>query len=322
MTPGRFRAVILDDGYASYDTERAVLGAAGAEVVLRPCRGDARRAREAVTDADAVLVRETPVDAGVVAAMTRCRVIVRYGVGVDNVDLEAARARRIPVANVPDYGVEDVSDHTVALLLAVARRIVTRDRAVRAGAWGIGPAEPVHRVAGRVLGLIGYGRIGRAVHRKLGGFGLARVLVHDPFLDAAPPGVELVDLERLVAEADYVCLHCPLTPATHHLIDAPRLRAMKPTAILVNAARGPIVDEAALVEALREGRIFGAGLDVFEREPLPAHHPLRALDRVVLSDHTAWYSEESIADLQRKAAEEAARGLRGEPLRSWVNAWT
>ncbi|MCZ7566764.1 MAG: C-terminal binding protein [Burkholderiales bacterium] len=311
---------VVDGGYDSYQTEREVLAPLGAEVVLRECAGDAERVAEACADAAAVLVRESPVDARAIARMRRCRAIVRYGIGVDNIDLAAARARRIFVANVPDYGAEEVSDQAVALLLGVVRRVASRDRAVRGGAWNVSRREKMYRVAGRALGLVGYGRIARAFERKMRGLGIARVLVYDPYLGAAD-GVELADLDTVCSGSDYLSLHAPLNEGTRHLLGRRELALMKPTAVLVNTARGALVDEAALVEALRAGRILGAGLDVYEHEPPRPGHRLFELDNVVLSDHTGWYSEESVAELQTKAAEEVARVLRGEAPRHWLNRW-
>ena len=321
--PGRKRVVVIDDGYGSYETEQRILADVAADVVVVPCRGDAARVREATLDADAVLVRESPVDAQAIGAMRRCRAIVRYGIGVDNVDLDAARAKRIYVANVPDYGVEEVSDQALALLMAVARHTVRRDRAVRAAAWNVSREQKMYRIAGRTLGLVGYGRIARAFERKMRGMGVARVLVHDPFVDAAiAKDVELVELDALCAHSDYISLHSPLTADTRKLIDARRLALMKPTTILVNTARGGLIDEAALVAALQRGTIFGAGLDVFESEPPRADNPLFACENAVVSDHTGWYSEDSVAELQQKAAQEVARVLGGERPKHWLNPWS
>ncbi|HEU0201607.1 MAG TPA: C-terminal binding protein, partial [Burkholderiaceae bacterium] len=316
--PAAYRVVVIDGGYDRYDTERRILAPLGADVVVDPCEGDAARVAVAIADADAVLVRESPVRRDAIERAPRLRAIVRYGIGVDNVDLEAARARKVAVANVPDYGSEEVSDQALALLLAVVRRVAARDRAVRAGAWNVSRAEKMYRIAGRALGLVGYGRIARALERKLRGLGVTRVLVYDPFADAIA-GVERVDPDTLCREADYISLHAPLTPDTKHLLSAARFALMKPTAIVVNTARGGLIDEAALVEALKQDRIFGAGIDVYEAEPPRAGHPLFALDNAVLSDHTGWYSEESVEELQTKAAEEVARVLRGEPPRHWLN---
>ena len=285
------------------------------------CEGDLARTVEAVRDADAVMLREAPLPASVVEQLERCRVIVRYGVGVDNVDLAAAAARHIYVANVPDYGVDEVSLHTLALLLAVTRRIASRDRDVRAGAWNVGARETMYRLAGGTLGLIGYGRIGESFHRKTAGLEFARTLVADPALTVPPADAELATPEEVCRQSDVVSLHAPLTPQTRHMIDARRLALMKPTAILINASRGGLVEEAALAEALKQGRLHGAGLDVFESEPPLTDHPLFSAPNVVVSDHTAWYSEASVGDLQRKAAEEVARVFQGEVPRNWVNRW-
>lgn len=314
--------VVLDGGYGGTEVEESVLAPFGARVVERPCHGRAADVRRAVSGADAVLVRESPVDAEAIAAMPACRAIVRYGVGVDNIDRGAATARRIFVANVPDYGVEEVSDHALALLLAVARRIVWRDRAVRAGAWNVARDEPMHRLAGGTLGLVGYGRIGQTFHRKARALGFARTLVFDPFCRSALDGAELSDLSELCAQSDAISLHAPLTAETRHLIGSAQLALMKPTAILVNTSRGGLIDASALHDALEGNRIFGAGLDVFEKEPPAKDNPLFALTNVVVTDHTGWYSEESVRDLRRKASEEIARVFSGEVPRHWVNPWT
>ncbi|HEY8607805.1 MAG TPA: C-terminal binding protein [Noviherbaspirillum sp.] len=320
MAEAARKVVVIDGGYDRYDIEAAVLRGVGASVVLRPCDGDAVRVHKAVVDADAVMVRESPVDAAAIMAMRKCRAIVRYGIGVDNIDLDAARLRRIAVANVPDYGTEEVSDQALALLMAVARRIVTRDGEVRSGAWNIGPAQKMYRLAGKTLGLVGYGRIAAAFARKMRGVGVNRVLVHDPYA-TLPPEVEATDMDRLCAEADIVSLHAPLTPDTRHILDRRRIGLLRPAAIVVNTARGPLIDEAALAQALQEGRLFGAGLDVFAEEPVARDNPLLRLRNVVVSDHTGWYSEEAIQDLQRKAAEEVARVLAGGTPNNWLNRW-
>jgi D-3-phosphoglycerate dehydrogenase len=314
------RVVVLDGGYDGWETERRILAPLGADVVVRPCDRDPARVLAAIAGADGALVRESPVAREAMAAAPGLKGIVRYGIGVDNIDLGAARERGVKVANVPDYGAEEVSDQAMALLLGVVRRVATRDRAVRNGAWNLARTERMHRVAGRTLGLIGYGRIARAFERKMRGMGVARVLVADPALPSAD-GVEIVDVDTLCREADFVSLHAPLDAGTRHLLDERRLGLMKPGAILVNTARGALVDEAALVRALTAKRIGGAGLDVYEVEPPRRDHPLFALDNVVLSDHTGWYSEESVEELQTKAAEEMARILRGESPRHWVNPW-
>ena len=307
-------AVVLDSGYDNYASETAILAPLGLEVVERPCHGCADAVRRAVTGATAILVRESPISAQAMDAMPDCRVIVRYGAGVDNIDLAAAARRGIVVANVPDYGIEEVSDHAMALMLAVERRIATRDRTVRAGGWNISRSEPMRRLSELTLGIVGYGRIGQAFHRKAAALGFARVLIHDP---NAPDGCAL---DTLLEGADIVSLHLPLTASTRGLIGPDRIARMKPGASLINTARGGLVDEPALAAAIAAGRLRGAGIDVFSTEPPGADNPLLALPQVVLSDHTGWYSESSVADLQRKAAEEVARVITGQPPRNWVNA--
>jgi len=318
----QLRVVILDDGYDSYATEEGILAPLGATIALRPCHNDPLAVASAMADADAALVRESPITAAALAGAPRLRVIVRYGIGVDSIDRAAAAARKVFVANVPDYGAEEVSDHAMALLLAVARHVVRRDRQVRSGAWNVSRKEKMYRIAGHTLGLVGYGRIARTFERKMRGMGIEQVLVADPFLKPGDyPGIELVDLQKLCKESDYISLHAPLNDTTRHMITARELAIMRSTAILVNTGRGPLIDESALIAALQEGRISGAGLDVFEREPLLSDNPLTCLDNVVLSDHTAWYSEQSVEELQSKAAMEVARVLKGEHPLHWVNRW-
>ncbi len=270
-------------------------------------------------EADALLVQYGLLTRRVIEGLPRLRLLVRYGVGVDGVDLAAATERGIPVANVPDYGTDEVANHAVALLLALARKITRLDRQTRAGRWDVFEAQPIHRLAGRTVGIVGCGRIGSRVARKLGGFDV-RLLGHDPYIKDFPAGVVPARLETLLAESDYLTLHCPLTAATRHLIDGPALAQMKPTAVLVNTARGGIVDIAALAEALEHGRLAGAGLDVTEQEPLDRTSPLLRMEQVIVTPHAAWYSEEGRSDLKRRVAEEAVRVLvGGEPPRNCVN---
>jgi D-3-phosphoglycerate dehydrogenase / 2-oxoglutarate reductase len=311
--------VALDDGYADYDQEEELLAEAGARFALRPCRRDEAAAQAAVRDADVVLVRESPVNRRVIDAMEHCQAIIRYGIGVDNIDQTAARERSIQVANVPDYGTEEVSSHAVALALSVSRHLGLHDTEVRAGRWSTGVLQPMVRWRGRTLGLVGFGRIARMTLEKLRGFGFGRVLVYDPAAEL-PPDVERADMDTLCAQADVISLHAPLNDETRHLINAHRLALMRPTAILVNTARGGLVDTDALYQALKERRILGAGLDVLEHEP-PGAHPLLQQDNVIVTNHMGWYSEESMRELQRKTAEEAVRVLRGHPPLHWLNRW-
>jgi D-3-phosphoglycerate dehydrogenase len=313
MAKKKLKVVVTDLGYASYEPEKEILAEVGAEMVLARCSTQAEVGK-ACADADGVITRLAPVGAEAIAKMRKCRVISRYGVGVDNVDVAAATKRGIPVANVRDYCNEDVSDHALGLLLACARRVSSRDRQVRAGKWDIGAKEPIHRIAGKVLGLIGYGAIARTLHRKVSGFGLAEVLAHDAFI---PPeqieqgGARPVGMAELLARSDFISLHVPLTESTRHLIGTEQLKAMKPTAILVNTSRGGVVDADALYHALKEGRIASAALDVHEVEPPPKDYKLFELDNVILTDHAGWYSEESQLALQRTTARNVALVLGG-----------
>jgi D-3-phosphoglycerate dehydrogenase / 2-oxoglutarate reductase len=311
--------VAIDDGYAAYDQEESLLAEVGARFALRPCLRDEAAAQAAVRDADVVLVRESPVSRKVIEAMEHCQAIIRYGIGVDNIDQAAASQRRIQVANVPDYGTDEVSSHAVALALGVARHLSLHNAEVRSGRWSTGVLQPMVRWRGRTLGLVGFGRIARMTLEKLQGFGFGRVLVYDPTAEV-PRGIEKTDMDSLCAQADVISLHAPLNLQTRHLIDARRLALMRSTAILVNTARGGLVDTDALYEALKERRILGAGLDVFEHEP-PGAHPLLQLSNVMVTNHMGWYSEESMRELQRKTAEEAVRVLRGHPLLHWLNRW-
>ncbi|MBO9451161.1 C-terminal binding protein [Tropicibacter sp. R16_0] len=315
---------VLEPGYAAYDTETRVLAAHDAKIAPIGADVPAVPALQAL-DPVALLVRERIVDAAVLDACPNLQVVVRYGVGVDNIDLDHARTRGIKVANVPDYGAEhEVSEHAVALYLAVQRRILSRDTEVRDGAWGIGQAAMIPSRAGSVLGLIGCGKIGLKAAEKFRALGFEAVLVFDPYLPteaAANAGVELATLEDLCRRADVVSLHAPLTPETRHILNAERIALMKPTSIVINVSRGGLVEEAALANALGEGRLFGAGIDVFEVEPVAQDNPLLRAPNTLLSDHAAWYSERSVEVLQRNAATEIARVLSGEAPRNWVNPW-
>jgi D-3-phosphoglycerate dehydrogenase len=316
----RYRVVIADYDYPSLDEERAVLDAIGAELAPHHARTEADLIA-ACRGADAVLCQYALMTRAVIASLDRCRVIVRYGVGVDTIDIPAATEHGIWVCNVPDYGVDEVSDHAMTLLLAAARKLVPMANAVQGGEWDVTLYKPIGRLRGRTLGLIGLGRIGSAVARKAQGFGL-NVIAHDPYRPGeyfAERNVASVELDDLLARADFVSIHAPLTEETRHVIDQRALVAMKPSSYLINTARGGLVDGAALASALREGQIAGAGIDVLEREPIPADDPLLGLPNCIVTPHAAWYSEEAFRDLKTKAAEEAARVVQGERPRCPVN---
>jgi D-3-phosphoglycerate dehydrogenase len=312
-----YRVMVTDDRYGSYREEEEVLRPLGAELVVLNLENE-DQARSALREADGILVNLFALSGAVIESLEKCRVISRYGVGYDNVDVPAATRAGIWVARVPDYAFEDVSDHAAALLLACVRKLTHRDRRIREGGWNLSGEQPSRRVRGKTLGLVGFGGIARVLFRKLSGFGLAKVLVYDPYLEPEQirrAGAEPADLKRLLAESDYVSLHAPLSDETRGLIGKEELALMKSSAILINTARGPLIDETALAQALREARLHYAGLDVFQSEPLPADSPLRSLENVILSDHAGWYSEESRAELKTKTARNVAAVLGGgEPV--------
>lgn len=260
-------------------------------------------------------------DAGTILSMSACRGIVRYGIGVDNIDVGQATAKGIPVINVPEYCVDEVSDHTVALILAANRRLLSGHEAARQGKWGPGLMAGTARLATRTVGILGFGRIGQEVARKVRPM-VARVMVHDPFVPAEEVrqrGCVSADFESLLGSSDFVTINCPLTPETRHMIDAEALAKMKPSAWLINTARGEIIQEENLVEALEAGRIQGAALDVLTDEPPALDSPLLRMPNVIVTPHVAWYSRHAVEDLQRLAAEQALRVLTGKPLQWVVN---
>jgi D-3-phosphoglycerate dehydrogenase len=315
-----FIIAITDYVFPSLDPERAVLEPLGVELRPQQCRSDDEIIALA-RDAEAVLNCYAKMTARVIEKLKRCKIIARYGIGVDNVDLAAATKAKILVTNVPDYCIDEVSDHALTLLLALARRLTAADGAVKAGGWDVVAHAGIRRLRGQTLGLLGFGKIAKALASKVEPLGM-KVLVYDPYLDPAliaQHGVEAVSLDRLLAEADTVSIHVPLSPETRNIVGKRELARMKPTAFLINTSRGGIVDEQALAEALKAGRVGGAALDVLSVEPPPADHPLRQAPNVILTPHLAFYSRESLIELQTKAAEEVARALKGEPPRCPVN---
>jgi len=316
----RFKVVVTDHVFPSLDIERARLAQIGAEVVEAAGTSE-EEIIQAAREADGILVCYAELTRQVIYSLEKCRVIGRYGIGVNNIDLQAATEKGIRVANVPDYCVDEVSDHTLALLLACARRIPQLDRTVKKGHWDFKEQCPMFRLRGKTLGLVGFGKIPRALAGKAQALGL-KVAAYDPYVsqDAAQAyKVSLVSLRELLTGADFVSVHAPLTPETRGLLGEEQFGWMKPTAYVINTARGEVIDEQALYRALVEGKIAGAGLDVLASERLDPAHPLLGLDQVILTPHSAFYSEESMRELQLRAVEEVVRGLTGQPLRSLVN---
>jgi D-3-phosphoglycerate dehydrogenase len=315
-----FIVAVTDYVFSSLEPEQQVLAPLGVELRSQQCRSEEEIIALA-READAVLNCYAKMTARVVENLTRCKIIARYGIGVDNVDLAAATKARILVTNVPDYCVDEVSDHALALLLALARKIVTADAGVKSGTWSVTAYAEIRRLRGLTLGLIGFGKIAKALASKAQPLGM-KLLVYDPYLDPeiiSRHGAEAASLEKLLAEADAISIHVPLSQETRNLIGPRELAHMKPSAFLINTSRGGIVDEQALAIALKEGRLGGAALDVLSIEPPPPDHPLRQAPNLILTPHLSFYSRESVIELQTKAAEEVARALKGEPPRSPVN---
>lgn len=316
----KFKVVISDHYYESLAQEQELLQNLDAELVAYHYH-KAEDVLKAAGDCDVLICEWAPITRQVIEGLTRCRGIVRYAIGVDNINVAAATERGIPVCNVPDYCLDEVSNQTIGLLLDCARKLTFSANMLKQGVSSYTALKPVHRLAGQTLGMLGFGHIPRLVAKKLAGFGL-KIITCDPYLQeeaAQQLGVTPVSWEELLQQSDYLSIHCPLTAKTRHLFNEATLRRMKKTAVLINTARGAIVDTGALVKALRKGTIAMAGLDVTEEEPLPGDAPLLKLANAVVTPHLAWYSEEAIRSLQLGVAQEAVRLLRGEPPLHAVN---
>jgi D-3-phosphoglycerate dehydrogenase len=303
---------VSDSVFPNLNPAREVLSRVGAELLLAEAP-TSEAIMQVARDADAVLVTYAKITAEMISQMTRCRIIARFGIGVDNVDIPAATKAGIVVTRVPDYCIDEVSDHTMALLLALARKIPFANSRAHAGHWEMPAVVPIYRLRGSVLGLVGFGRIPRLVAPKAKAFGL-KVISYDPLVSRETmnrAGVERVEFSDLVSVSDHISIHAPLLPETDHLFNASIFCKMKPTAYLINTARGPIVDEQALAQALDRGHLAGAALDVLSHEP-PSASPLFGRENVILTPHMSFYSAESLIDLQRKAAEEVVRVLSGD----------
>lgn len=311
---------VADSVFPNLEPTGAVFEALGGELRLSASRS-AEDILAVAENADALMVTFAQITAEVIAGMPRCKAIGRFGIGVDNIDLEAATAAGIQVCYVPDYCVDEVSDHAMSLLLSLARKITAANNMVQTGTWSAAQLAPVFRLRGRIMGLLGLGKIPQALVPKAQAFGL-EVIAHDPFVPedvATDLGVELVDFETLLARSDYISAHAPLTDSTHHLFSDDAFKRMKPDALLINTARGPLVDEVALARALDAGEIGGAGLDVLAEEPPGKDNPLLHRNNVILTPHAAFYSEEALIELQTKAAQDVVSVLRGEVPRYPVN---
>lgn len=315
------RIVVTDYTFPSLEIEQELIDSHGFELIGGQCK-TVETLIPLVAGADAVITQFAPINAQVIAAMDQARVIVRYGIGVDNVDLEAARQKGIPVCNVPDYCIDEVADHTLAFILAVTRQVVPNTLLIREGKWGLAtPLAHLRTMRDQTVGIVGFGRIGREVAARIRAF-KSRTLVFDPMV--APEaikaaGCEPATLDQLLAEADIVSLHCPSTAHTKKLLNAESIARMKPGSVVINLARGDLIDTPALEAALESGHIAAAALDVCDPEPIPADSPLRTLPQVVTASHIASASPKSVKTLRETAARLAAAAVRGEKLPNVVN---
>jgi D-3-phosphoglycerate dehydrogenase / 2-oxoglutarate reductase len=304
---------VADSVFPSLDPAKAAL--ARLDPTFRMSKsGSAEDILAVAKDADAILVTYAKITREIITQLTKCKAIGRFGLGVDNIDLVAAKERGIAVNYVPDYCIHEVSDHAMALLLSLIRKIALSNKLVQSGRWEMPAVVPIRRLEGTVLGLLGFGNIPRLVGPKAKAFGI-KVVAYDPFAKDelfASTGVERVDLDTLFARSDYVSVHAPLTPQTRGLLNKDAFAKMKKGVLIVNTARGPLIDEDALVAALDAGQVGGAALDVVATEPLAKDSPLLGRDNVIVTPHTAFYSIEALDELQRKCASDVARVLSGE----------
>lgn len=312
-----WRVLITDRPWPDTQVERSILEPLGGEVIEAPSSDEATLC-ELAGDVLAIAACWAQVTADVIAAAPLCRHIARTGIGLDNIDVAAATAQGILVTNVPDYCVAEVADHALALLLSMARNVTFFHGRTKRGEYDLGAAPPVTRLAGQTLGLVGFGRIARNLRGKAVALGL-HVLAQTPSARDYGAGCEMVPLEELLERSDYVSLHAPLTDATRHLIDTAALARMKPTACLINTSRGGLIDQDALWEALREGRLRGAALDVFEPEPPDLSHPLFQDERVIVTPHAAFVSEQSVRELRERTARQIADVVAGRRPEHIVN---
>ncbi len=321
MNPSHLRVAITDWTFPDLSVEETILKAHGIEVVSRQCKTEADLIA-LCADADAVITQFARVNTNVVSAMTKAQAIVRYGIGVDNVDLDKARERAIPVCNVPDYCIDEVADETLAFILATTRQVVTHATHLRAGKWGLAtPLAGMKALRDLTVGVVGFGRIGREVVKRLIPFKCA-VQVFDPVVPAAEIeklGARAVSFEELLNSSDVLTLHCPSMPQTRRLMNRETFAKLKPGAIFINVGRGDLADPDALTAALQSGHLGAAALDVFDPEPIPAGHPLLSMPNVILAPHIASCSVPAVKKLRESVAHIAIAAVKGEPLPTTVN---
>jgi len=315
-----FKVVIGDYNYESLENEREVLSKINCRIFDYQCKTEDELISVA-NDCDALIVQFAPVTRKVIENLKNCKVIVRYAIGMDIIDIPAATEHGIYVANVPDYGIDEVSNHAICLLLALIRKLPQSIETIKEHKWDVSLIKPLHRPVGKRLGLIGLGRIPSAVAKKLSGFDF-EIVSFDPYVDkkhADELGVKLVSFDELVETSDFISVHCPLTNETRGLFNKDVFKKMKNTVMIINTARGPIINESDLIEALKNKEIGAVALDVTEKEPIDFSSPLVSMENVILTPHIAWYTEESNTALQTKAAEEVLRVLSGNVPKNLIN---
>jgi D-3-phosphoglycerate dehydrogenase len=310
-----YKVVVSDQVFPSVEVERRLLGDIDAELTV--ASGDIDAVLATAADADAILNTYLPWTAESISRLEKCRIIARYGIGFDNVDLKAAADAGIVVTNVPDYSVEEVATHALTLILASLRKVVVANDSVRSGTWSIDNFRPIHRLSTLTVGLVGYGRIARRIAAPLAALG-ADIIAHDPYLQPGPDLPPLLELQTVLSRSDIISLHLPLTDETRGIIGAPALAGMRPGAILINTSRGPLVDLDALVASLEEGHLGAAGLDVFDVEPLDPGR-VAGVPNLIVTPHMAYYSEEALEESQRKAATQVIKVLTGDKPDYQVN---
>jgi D-3-phosphoglycerate dehydrogenase / 2-oxoglutarate reductase len=317
MSRKKFKIVITDCDHPSIDFEKEVFKQIDADLILENCKTE-EDVIAVASDADGIVNQYAPITKKVIQALSKCKVISRYGVGVDTIDIEAATDKNIVVANVPDYCVDEVSTHAMSLILACARGLTILDRKVREKKWDFTIVKPLFRTEGQIVGLFGLGRIARKVAQKALGFGF-NVIAYDPYVTEDERGIKLVDFDNLLRSADFISIHAPLTKETRHSFGENELRKMKKSAFLVNTSRGPLINENALYKALNGKWITGAALDVMEKEPPDWDNPLLSFENIIITPHISFYSEESYKELKTKVADSVLAVLKGNLPRSAVN---
>jgi D-3-phosphoglycerate dehydrogenase len=319
----RFKVIVTDYVFANFDIEKSLLSECDAELHVYQCKSVDELTPLAI-DADVILNTYLGyLDDKFMSSLNKCKAIIRYGIGIDTIDVDSATKYGIMVVNVPDYCIEEVSDHAVAYLLALIRKITISDRYVREGHWDLGYLKPLHRIKDLTIGIVGMGRIGRLSASKLKPFG-AKLIFFDPYVKGNISceyfDAEKVSLEELVSISDAILIHAPSNKETYHLFNKELFFQMKRKPLLINCARGSLIKTDDLVDALTNNQISGVALDVIEDvPPFDINHPLCQFDNVIITPHSAWYSEESIVNLQRLATEEVVRVLKGERPKSLVN---